>query len=220
MARRKTSAVAAAALALVSAAGVFAADGKPKIQFTAADQAAARAAVLRRGDLGSSGWEGGSVKPDLTSTTNCPSFHPKMSDLVITGAAETAFQRSGVEFSSVAEVLRTKRMVRLDWRRSVVPRAVVTCLRQTLAKGLPSGAKIVSFARVRFPHVGSGSTRFHAVIRIDVLGRTARLVTDIVLVYRSRTELTLNAAGPASTAASLLAAEQRLARVLVSRARA
>jgi hypothetical protein len=220
MTRRTTSALAVAALALVSAAGVVAADGKPQIRFTAADQAAARAAVLHRSDLASSAWQGGAVKPDLTPTMGCPNFHPKQSDLVVTGAAESAFHRSSVEFSSVAEVLRTKRMVRLDWRRSVLPRAAAACLRLTLEKGLPSGAKIVSFGRAAFPHVGSGTTRFHGVIRIDVLGRTARLVTDIVLLYRSRTEITLSATAPASAAASLLSAERRLARVIVSRARA
>jgi hypothetical protein len=204
----------------VSTPRIFAGDGKQQIKLNKRDQAAARAAVVRRTDLGSSGWQGGPVKPDLTSTPNCPHFHPKVSDLVVTGAAQTAFNRSGLEFSSVAEVLETRRMVRLDWRRSVVPRAAVPCLRRTLENGLPAGAKIVSFGRVPFPQTGSRSTRFRGVIRIDVLGRTARLVTDIVITFRSRTEITLNAAGPASAAPSIAAAEARLARVLVSRVRA
>ncbi len=220
MTRGTTSALAASAVVLVSAPGVFAGDGKQQVKLNKRDQAAARAAVMRRTDLGSSGWQGGAVKPDLSSTPNCPHFQPKVSDLVVTGAAETAFNRSSLEFSSVAEVLKTRRMVRLDWRRSVVPRAAVPCLRRTLANGLPAGARIVSFARVPFPHVGALSARFRGVIRIDVLGRTARLVTDIVITFRSRTEITLNAAGPASASRSISAAEARLARVLVSRVRA
>lgn len=220
MTRGMTSALAASAVVLVSAPGVFAGDGKQQVKLNKRDQAAARVAVLRRTDLGSSGWQGGSVKPDLSSTPNCPHFQPKVSDLVVTGAAETAFNRSSLEFSSVAEVLETRRMVRLDWRRSVVPRAAVPCLRRTLANGLPAGARIVSFARVPFPHVGTRSARFRGVIRIDVLGRTTRLVTDIVITFRSRTEITLNAAGPASAARSISAAEARLARALVSRVRA
>lgn len=220
MTRGMTSALAASAVVLVSAPGVFAGDGKQQVKLNKRDQAAARVAVLRRTDLGSSGWQGGSVKPDLSSTPNCPHFQPKVSDLVVTGAAETAFNRSSLEFSSVAEVLETRRMVRLDWRRSVVPRAAVPCLRRTLANGLPAGARIVSFARVPFPHVGTRSARFRGVIRIDVLGRTTRLVTDIVITFRSRTEITLNAAGPASAARSISATEARLARALVSRVRA
>ena len=220
MTGKMASALATSALALALAPGVFAGDGKQPIKLNKRDQAAARAAVIRRTDLGSTGWQGGPVKPDLSSTPNCPNFHPKVSDLVVTGAAQTTFQRSGVQFSSVAEVLKTRRMVRLDWRRSVVPRAAVPCLRRTLANGLPSGARIISFARVPFPHVGTGSVRFRGVIRVDVLGRTARLVTDIVITYRSRTEITLSATGPASAGRSISAAEARLARVLVSRVRA
>jgi hypothetical protein len=220
MTRRRASVLTASAFAFVSTPGVFAGDGKQQIKLNKRDQAAARAVALRRSDLGSTGWQGGPVKPDLSSTPNCPRFHPKVSDLVVTGAAETAFHRSSLEFSSVAEVLKTRRMVRLDWRRSVVPRAAVPCLRRTLANGLPAGARIVSFARVPFPHVGARSARFRGVIRIDVLGRTARLVTDIVITFRSRTEITLNAAGPASAARPISAAEARLARVLVSRVRA
>ena len=220
MSRRTVSAVAASTLALVSTSSVFAGDGKQQIKLNKRDQAAARAVVIRRTDLGSSGWQGGSVKPDLSSTTNCPNFHPKVSDLVVTGAAQTTFQRSSLEFSSVAEVLQTRRMVRLDWSRSIVPRAAVPCLRRTLANGLPSAARILSFARVPFPHVGTRSARFRGVIRIDVFGRTTRLVTDIVITFRSRTEITLNAAGPSSAARSISAAELRLARALVSRVRA
>ena len=219
MTRLKTSA-AATAVALAFAPSVFAGDGKQQIRLNKRDQAAARAAVLRRTDLGSSAWQGGPVKPDLSSTPNCPNFHPKVSDLVVTGAAETAFHRSSLEFSSVVEVLKTRWMVRLDWRRSVVPRAAVPCLRRTLAQSLPPGATIVSFARVPFPSVGTGSSRFRGIVRIDVLGRTTRLVTDIVITYRSRTEITLNAAGPASATRPISAAEARLARALVSRARA
>ena len=220
MTRGTRSVLAASAVVLVSAPGVFAGDGKQQIKLTKRDQAAARAAVLRRSDLGSSEWQGGPVKPDLSSTPNCPNFHPKVSDLVVTGAAETAFRRSSLEFSSVAEVLKARRMVRLDWRRSVVPPAAVPCLRRTLAQSLPPGATIVSFARVPFPRVGTRSSRFRGLVRIDVLGRTTRLVTDIVIAYRSRTEITLNAAGPASAARPISAAEARLARVLVSRTRA
>ena len=62
--------------------------------------------------------------------------------------------------------------------------------------------------------------RRHRVIRIDLFGRTARLVTDIVITFRSRTEITLNAAGPSSAARSISAAEVRLARTLVTRVRA
>ena len=58
------------------------------------------------------------------------------------------------------------------------------------------------------------------MVSVQALGQEARLVTDIVFVLRGRTEITLNVAGPVSAKKALSAAETRLARVLVSRARA
>jgi hypothetical protein len=79
--------LAAVALALLTATAVPAGDGKEQIKFNAADQAAARAVVIRRADLGSTGWAGGPTKPDLSSGPTCANYHPKVSDLVLTGAA-------------------------------------------------------------------------------------------------------------------------------------
>ena len=81
--------VVATAVVLAAATAVFAGDGKEQIKFNPADQAAARAVVIRRADLGSSGWVGGPTKPDLSSGPTCANYHPKVSDLVLTGAART-----------------------------------------------------------------------------------------------------------------------------------
>ena len=206
--------------ALATAPLVAAGDGKEQIRLNPADQAAARAVVMRRADLGSSGWQGGRVKPDLSSDVTCPNFHPKVSDLVVTGAAESLFHRSVFQFGNIVEILQTRRMVRLDWQRSVLAPAAIRCLRQTIAKGLGSNAKLISFGKVPFPHLSAYSARFRAVVSVQAFGREARLVTDIVFVLHGRTEITLNVAGPASAKRALSAAETRLARVLVSRARA
>ncbi len=210
----------AAAVALATAKAVLAGDGKEQIRFNAADQAAARAVVIRRADLGSSGWTGGRVKPDLSAGPTCPNYHPKVSDLVLTGAARTRFRRSGFEFDSQAGVLKTRRMVALDWRRSVLAPGAVPCLRRTLDKGLGSTAKVVSFAKLPFPHLSTYAALFRGVISVQAQGKTVRVLTDIVLVGRSRTELTLTVAGPAAAKSGISAAERRLARVLISRTRA
>ena len=81
--------LAVAAVALATAVAVPAGDGKEQIKLNAADQAAARAVVIRRADLGSSGWAGGPLKPDLSTGPTCPNYDPKVSDLVLTGAART-----------------------------------------------------------------------------------------------------------------------------------
>ena len=67
MTRSMASMTAAAAVALGGATVVSAGDGKEQIRLNAADQAAARAVLIRRADLGSGGWQGGRVKPDLSA---------------------------------------------------------------------------------------------------------------------------------------------------------
>jgi hypothetical protein len=61
---------------------------------------------------------------------------------------------------------------------------------------------------------------FRAVISVRTQGKTVRVLTDLVLVGRGRTELTLTVAGPAPAKRRISAAERRLARALISRARA
>lgn len=214
------SGLGAAGVALGTAGAVPAGDGNQQIKFNRADQAAARAVVIRRADLGSSGWTGGPSKPDLSSGPTCPNYHPKRSDLVLTGAARTTFQNAGFEFDSQSGVLKTRRMVALDWRRSVLAPGTIPCLRRTIAKGLPSNAKVVSFKRLPFPHVAHYTALFRGVISVTAQGRTVRVLTDSVLVGRNRTELTITVAGPASAKRALSSAERRLGRTLITRARA
>ena len=209
----------AAATVLVVVGGATAADpGKQKIELNAADQAAARAVVLRRSDLGA-GWTGGRVKPDLTSQVSCASYHPKVSDLVVTGAAESQFRGTGLVLANEVEVFRTAAMVDRDWRRSIVP-AAVPCLRRTLTKGLGTQAKVLSFGRIPFPQVGTHSAAFRGIVVVSALGQTVRVLLDIVLVGRGRTEISLDATAPASGARAVSAAERRLVRKLAARARA
>jgi len=207
-----------ALVALATAAGVAAGDGKEQIRLNPVDQAAARAVVIRRSDLGTSGWQGGPVKPDL-SGPSCPNYHPKLFDLVITGAAEADFRRGGFAFGSAGEVLKTRRMVALDWRRSVLAPGAVSCLRTTMRNGLGTTAKVISFAKLPFPRLATYVAFFRAAIGVPVQGRTVRLLADIVLVGRGRTELTLSVVGPAAAKTAISAAERRLARSLISRAR-
>jgi hypothetical protein len=207
------------AIALVVVAGAAASGpGKQKIELNAADQARARAVVLRRSDLGA-GWTGGRVKPDLTSQVSCASYHPKVSDLVVTGVAASQFRGTGIALVNEVEIFRTAAMVDRDWRRSIVP-AAVPCLRATLTKGLGAQAKVLSFGRIPFPKVGTHSAAFRGVVAVSALGQTVRVLLDIVLVGKGRTEISFDASAPAAAARVVSSAERRLARMLAARARA
>jgi hypothetical protein len=193
---------------------------RQKIRFNAADQATARAAVLRRSDLGSGAdWKGGAKKPDLTKTDPCPNYNPKQSDLVLTGIAETQFTQGILAFDSEVKVLETPRMVQLDWRRSVLAPGVLPCLRSTTTKALPAGATVVSVKRILFPHVAPYTAAFRLITDVHAPSATVRLFVDLVLFGSGRTESSLTTTAPYSARVRVKAAEIRLAKILAARVR-
>jgi hypothetical protein len=194
---------------------------KEQIHLTASGQAAARAAVLRKADLGTSGaWTGGSVKPDLTSSLPCTTFHPKQSDLVLIGAARTHFAGSGLAFDSEAQVLQTPRMVQLDWQRTVLAPQLLPCLRIGLAKSGGASTRIVSVRRIAFPHVAQYTDAFRLLAEVQTAAAPVRVFVDVVVLGRGRTEITLTTTAPLLADATVRPAEARLARLLVARVRA
>jgi hypothetical protein len=203
------------AVALVLSAAAWA--DNYKFRFNAADQAAARAAVLQRADLGTAvSWKGGATKPDLSAQPNCPNYHPVPSDLVVSGAAESDFSTTGLELDSEAELLQTASMVRLDWQRSLTP-ALLPCLRSQFARTV--GAKLVSLKRIAFPHVATHTAAFRILVDVAAAGSTAHVMVDVVLIGRGRTEISLRTTAPFANTQVVTAAEVRLARILVSRIR-
>jgi hypothetical protein len=207
------------AVFLALALAVAAAADKEQIHYTAAGQAAARAAVLTKADLGaSSAWTGGHKKPDLSSGPLCAGFDPKQSDLILNGASRTEYTVPGIDIQSEAQVLQTPRMVRLDWQRTVTSPKVLPCLREVAAKSAGASAKLVSIGRVSFPHLATYTAAFRIVLEATSGTRTVRIFLDTVLVGRGRTEITLSITAPLAAAAGLRAGEVRLAKLLVARA--
>jgi hypothetical protein len=211
-----------AALSLAAAAVAAVAD-KEQIHLTTAGQAAARAAVLTRADLGTApGWTGGAKKPDLSSTSPCPSFHPKQSDLVLNGAAETAFKQPGIQFDSEAQVLETAHMVKLDWQRTAIAPQILPCLRTAAAKNAGTASHVVSIRRISFPRLATYTTAIRILFDVKSPSATTpvRVFVDVVLVGRGRTELTLTTTAPLLANSVVRPAEVRLAKVLAGRIRA
>lgn len=188
-----------------------------QIHRTAAGNAAARAAVVTRADLGAAaGWTGGTSKPDLSSTPPCGSFHPKQSDLVVIGAAAATWHHQGLQLDSQANVLQTAAMVRNDWRRTVTDPRVTPCLRSSLLKSLGSGAKLVHFGVIAFPHVTSLTRCYRAVVSAN----GAKVLVDIIAVGKGRTEIELEMVAPLAADSVIRAAEHRMATKLAARAKA
>ncbi len=194
---------------------------KEQVKLEPADQAAAKATVLRRADLGTAkGWTGGAKKPDLSGEPTCKNYHPKQSDLVLTGAAESDFKHVGIEFDSEAQVLQTAHMVELDWQRTVATPAVVPCLRQILSGSASSGGKLVSFGKIAFPRVARYTGAYQAVLSVTAHGTTVPVTVQIVVAGQKRTEITLSGSMVGSKSSVLSAAMLRLMRTMVARVRA
>jgi hypothetical protein len=203
-----------ALLALIAAASAQA----NLIVLNAADNAIARAAVVKQGDLGGKGWTGGSQKPDLSPGSGCTSFHPKESDLVTTGAAATQFSNGALTFDSEVQVLRTAAMVRTDWRRSIKP-ATITCLKELFRNGAGSRAAVISAARTGFPRVTSMTANYRIVFAVHARGQAVpvRVFVDTLLLGKGRAELNLTTVSPLSAQVPVRAAEIRLARLIAAR---
>jgi hypothetical protein len=211
--------LAAAVAASVAVASVA---DKEQIRLTNAGQAAARAAVLTKADLGTApGWTGGAKKPDLSSTPACPGFRPKQSDLVVNGAAETVFKQPAIQFDSEAQVLETAHMVKLDWQRTVLAPEVLPCLRSAAAKSAGTSAHVVSIRRIAFPRVATYTNAIRILLDVKTSASTTpvKVFVDLVLVGRSRTEITLTTTAPLLASVAVRAAEVRLARILAGRVR-
>lgn len=207
--------------AVLVLAGVASAD-REQVRLTHAGQAAARAAVLTRADLGPlPGWTGGARKPSPPGAPACAAYHPTQSDLVLNGSAETDWKRSGLELESEAQVLATPKMVLLDWRRTVVAPQMLPCMRSALAKQLRGGTtRLVSVRWVPFPRLARYTRALRAVLAVKTPTGTVPVMVDTVLVGRGRTEVTLTATAPLAAASAVRSAEVRLARLLVARIRA
>jgi hypothetical protein len=209
----KSLLAAGAALALASAA--FAAG--PIVRKNAADDAVARAAVVKRADLGGSGWKGSVTPVAKPDPVSCPGFRPKQSDLVVTGAAASEWQNQGTDVSSEVDVLQTAAMVRLDWSRTIRP-GLLKCLAGAFT-GSGGGATVtpVSTSKIAFPNMAPMTAAYRVVVKVTQSGQTVRVVSDVILLGKGRSEASITFVGPEAGKAAMVAAERRVARIVVGR---
>ena len=204
--------------ALASTATAAAGSDNYKMRMGPSGKAAARAVLLTKSDVGS-GWTGGVVKPDL-SVTRCANYKPRLSDLVLNGAAKATYKQPGFQLSSSSQVLKTAAMVRLDWQRSFASPHFISCLRKVSAKDLPAQkGRIVSLRRLAVPRVGDNSGGIRIVIDFKVKNGTVRMVVDMVAFTKGRTEMSLTTTMPITGVEALAPNEAVFAKLMASRAR-
>jgi hypothetical protein len=218
--RRARALVALAAIACVAAPAVAAADHE-QIKLTTAGKAAALAPGLKKADLPKEpGWTGGQKKPDLASTISCGNYSPKQSDLVLNGASDALFKHSGLQLESEVDVLATPKMVQLDWQRTVTSPRALQCLRSILAKPGSAKEKFVSFKALALPRIAPFTAAWRVIYDIKQPSAVARVMSDIILVGRGRTEVSLTTTALLASAPTVAPLELQLAAKLAARIRA
>jgi hypothetical protein len=197
-------------LALLPAGSAFANHFDPKKRIRPADQARAKAMLLRKSDL-APGYDVGS-KGD-SAHLNCAPLDE--SDLTLSGEAESPMWIGGLTFiSSYANVYTSVSDANASWRRSTsaAGRRCVATEFQRLAG--TSGVRLVSLKQVPFARVAPRTIAFRLLFELRAQGG-ATLAIDLVALSRSRAQayfLVASAAGVPSKAEEL-----RLARILAER---
>jgi hypothetical protein len=209
--------LAAALIGLVTtSAALGATRDAPTVRITTADQAKARAALLRRTDFGA-GWLGGPIKTSPLSPPNCPGFNPKESDLVVTGHADAryAFRGSLPEIDQDVQVMANEADVQTDFARSISP-GLAACLEYQLKK--TKNVVDAHVIRMPFPPTGSVSAVYRAEIDVHTAQGHGRLISDYVFFGEGRVEYEFTLIAPLGARDQLAGFEFRLAQILLRRA--
>jgi hypothetical protein len=188
-----------------------------------ADQKAATAALLRLSELPDKTWTGG-VAAYGGEPLSCANFHPKATDLVTTGRAESTFKRSGATVTNTVDVLQTPAMVELDMTRTLTAQ-FLPCLASKFKQQGTVVSKVVSATRLTLPNLATHTAGFRIMWTATSNGQTAYGIDDLILYAGKRVEVSLTAEvifqslpDAKAAAASLTAFEVKLARKIVPRA--
>ena len=190
------------------------------VQMTTADQVAAQAVLLTQSDVGDPAlWESGPEVPDVATALRCPKFHPKVSDIVITGAAAVRYRQPGLVMHSFSEVFRTTRMVELNWQRSATSPHYLGCVGSFARKALTPDERFLSFRRLSLPRIGTHTEGFRTLVVVKTDHGDFRLVIDTLSASHGRTRLSLTTTIPLTSVPALWPTEILLLEKLVGRAR-
>jgi len=209
---------AAFAAALACAATAFAGSNTYKLRISPEGTAAARAALLTKSDLGSA-WTGGPVKPSAFKPEVCANYHPKYSDLVLTGSAAAVFKQPGLYVRSEAGVLQTAKMVERDWARSIASRNYLACERTVGKRRSTPKEKFVAIRQIRIPAIGTHSALFRLITDVKTKTGTVRVASDVMLIGQGSSELTLMTVMPLASVPLLFPNELVLAKTMLRRVR-
>lgn len=172
-------------LSLVAAGTAVADRGDPKRAITKADQARARAMLLRQSDF-PPGFVGTPSGPD-PAEDYCRAIDE--SDLTLTGEAESKEFERGLSFvASLAQVYASTAEANASWRRRTSAagrKCAEAAFRRDAAN---NGGSVESFGTVPFPRLAQRSFALRLVVSAPTGGR---FVADVVLLQQGRAQAAL-----------------------------
>ncbi len=210
-----------AVCALVAASAALGADSTdPEVRLTKTDQAKAAAAVLRFSDLGPA-WAGGATKPTSLKAPICPGNQPNDSDLTISGHAESllSLQSAGLQVDTDVEIFETPGQVAKLVQRTMGT-AVTGCLKYNLLKSVGTGATVGGTRALTVAKAGDRAMLYRVEVAVKPQGgkQSVKVFSDYLFVSAGRTQFFVNLVAPSSAGGELPALENRIAKLLASRA--
>jgi hypothetical protein len=208
----KRTAVVLVALGLCAPVAL-AANGEPQKKITAAGQARAKAAALKRADF-PAGWAQQPVPKNKKSESNprCSFYNPDNSDLVEIGDYDSPdFNRAdGSSISSSTGVFRSVQMAKTAYRRTAVP-LLGKCFAEIFRKGIkaPNSVTVFSSGTLRFPQFGDQSHAYRIAALVKTPSGNARIAVDVVVLNKGAVDIAVIMLGivkplPASLETSLV----------------
>jgi hypothetical protein len=171
-------------LTLAATGTALAGRGDPQKRIVAADQARAKAMLLRTADFGL-GFRTSPAPPD-SDDFYCKALDE--SDLTLTGEAQSPTFAGGVEaYTSASQVYETKADSSASWRRGTSA-AGEQCVRKEFTRLLArQGTRLESFGRVPFPRLAEKSVAYRLVISSQGI----RAFLDVVALKQGRAQVSV-----------------------------
>ena len=189
--RRQHAACLALVVAFASTQAALGASGDPQKRHTAADTQLAANALLKRGDLGSSGWN--AARSAASNESSCgivTDLQPKESDLVETGAASgSLFTNHNQALTQSALVFASRRQANAAWMRTVTKNLVI-CMEQQVEGTSSMGApvSVIDWRRLNLPRSAEHVAGFRVIATAKTSAKaTAKIYLDLILLGQSRT---------------------------------
>jgi len=201
-------------LAFLWTAAALGGRGDPQKRFTPADQARARAMLLRTSDFPT----GVRATRQSSGALSFDCAALDLSGLTLTGEADSPnFSTGFVNATSASDVYMTLVDANASWRRSTSS-AGVACVRATLRAELEAiGVQLDSLRRLAFPRVSDRTVAYRIVATAHPQGVSVRVFVDLVALQRSRAQVSVLLTS--GLVPPVRADELRYARTLATRAK-